>query len=166
MKEHPDYKYRPRRKPKPLLKKEPKFGFSISPMISPSSLENQSMQRSVMPPITVSSNMPTLLGHDTEHLKLSRTLFPPIPYLYPFRHLEESKFAADLALLYSNNPLYPPTINWPISSLTANMNSACNICPPAFPRRTPSPETIKRPVCVIMKNDEFRGGEQVPAHVI
>lgn len=158
MKEHPDYKYRPRRKPKPLLKKEPKFGFSS--MMSPSGLENS---RSVMPPMSVSvaSGMPSLLGSDSDPLKLSRSLFPPLPYLYPFRHPDESKFAAELALLYGNGPLYPPAIGWPLVS------GACNICPPAFPRRSPSPDAAKRPpVCVIVKNEEFRGAEPVPAHVI
>ncbi|XP_022913702.1 transcription factor Sox-14 [Onthophagus taurus] len=159
MKEHPDYKYRPRRKPKPLMKKEPKFGFSISPLISPTSLDSQTMARSMMPPISTSSSIPPLLQDD---LKIPRTLFPPLPYLYPFRHPEESKFAAELALFYSNNHLYPPSLNWPISNLA---NSACNICPPAFPRRTPSPEAMKRPVCVLMKNEEFRN-EALPGHVI
>ncbi|KAJ8927522.1 hypothetical protein NQ314_020024 [Rhamnusium bicolor] len=168
MKEHPDYKYRPRRKPKPLLKKEPKFGFSISPLISPNHLENPNMHRTLMPPISTATGLPHLLNHDHEHLKLSRSLFPPLPYLYhPFRHPDESKFAAELALLYSNNPLYPPSINWSINNLSNNVNNGvpCNICPPAFPRRSPSPEGMKRPVCVIMKNDEFRN-EPVPAHII
>lgn len=168
MKEHPDYKYRPRRKPKPLMKKEPKFGFSMSPLLQPS-MENHSLQRSLMPPISSASGLPSILNPDSEHLKLSRSLFPPLPYLYhPFRHPDESKFAAELALLYSNNPLYPPNINWSINNIPAqNMNSGnpCNMCPPAFSRRSPSPDSIKRPVCVIMKNDEFRN-EPLPAHVI
>ncbi|XP_044266289.1 transcription factor Sox-21-A-like [Tribolium madens] len=168
MKEHPDYKYRPRRKPKPLLKKEPKFGFSISPLISPP-MDGQSIPRSMVPPISVATSLPSLLSHhhpDQDPLKIPRTLFPPLPYLYPFRHPEESKFAAELALLYSNSHLYPPSINWPLNNLTSNVNGPCNICPPAFPRRTPSPEAMKRPVCVIMKNDEFRN-ETIPAgHVI
>lgn len=164
MKEHPDYKYRPRRKPKPLLKKEPKFGFPMSPLIS-SSMDSQSLSRSMMPPMSVASGLPPLMSQDSDQIKLSRSLFPPLPYLYPFRHPDESKFAAELAIFY-NNPLYSPGLNWPLGNLAANMNSPCNICPPAFPRRTPSPETMKRPVCVIMKNDDFRNSEPVPAHVI
>ncbi|CAG9862928.1 unnamed protein product [Phyllotreta striolata] len=162
MKEHPDYKYRPRRKPKPLMKKEPKFGFSISPLLASSHLDNSQLPRPLVPPISSASGLPTF---DHEHLKLSRTLFPPLPYLYhPFRHPEETKFAAELALLYSNNPIYPPGLNWSMAN-NVGPNVPCNICPPTFPRRSPSPESIKRPVCVIMKNDEFRN-EPLPAHVI
>lgn len=162
MKEHPDYKYRPRRKPKPLMKKEPKFGFSISPLLTSSHLENPQLSRSLMPPISSASG---LSSFDHEHLKLQRALFPPLPYLYhPFRHPDESKFAAELALLYSNNPIYPPGLNWSVAN-NVNNSVPCNICPATFPRRSPSPESIKRPVCVIMKNDEFRN-EPLPAHVI
>ncbi|XP_066147120.1 uncharacterized protein [Euwallacea fornicatus] len=170
MKEHPDYKYRPRRKPKPLIKKEPKFGFSMSPLLPPS-LDNHNLQRALMPPISTASGIPSLLNPDSDHLKLSRTLFPPLPYLYhPFRHPDESKFAAELALLYSNSPLYPPNINWPINNIPSpnlnGSNPACNMCPPSFARRSPSPESMKRPpVCMIMKNEEFRN-EAVPAPVI
>lgn len=160
MKEHPDYKYRPRRKPKPLLKKEPKFGFPMSPLMSPS-LDTQSLSRSMMPPISAHSGLPPFLSHEADNLKISRSLFPPLPYLYPFRHPDEPKFATELALLYGNSPLYPSGFNWPLG----NLAGSCNICPPAFPRRSPSPESMKRPVCVIMKNEEFRN-DPLPAHVI
>lgn len=165
MKEHPDYKYRPRRKPKPLMKKEPKFGFPISPLISPS-MDPQNLSRSMMAPLSAAS-LPPFLGHhpDQDSLKIPRSLFPPLSYLYPFRHPEESKFAAELALLYSNSPLYPPSINWSINNMPGNVSSPCNICPSAFPRRTPSPEGIKRPLHIIMKNEDFRG-ENVQGHVI
>lgn len=128
MKEHPDYKYRPRRKPKPLLKKEPKFGFSLSPLISPP-MDNQPLHRTVFPPVSAHAGLPPLFSQE-ENLKISRSLFPPLPYLYPFRHPDESKFATELALLYSNNTLYPPGFNWSLGNLAANMTGSCNMCPP------------------------------------
>lgn len=72
MKEHPDYKYRPRRKPKSMVQKKdstvPKYGGF-------SSLDG--LSRTLMPP-------PPLLAPDTE-LKFPR-LLPPIPYpLYQVR---------------------------------------------------------------------------------
>lgn len=79
MKEHPDYKYRPRRKPKSLVQKKEMVkynGFSLDP---------SQLSRSLLPP------PPPLLGSDGD-LKFPR-LFPPFPY-----HLGGSKVAADLAL--------------------------------------------------------------------
>ncbi|KAL1491685.1 hypothetical protein ABEB36_012246 [Hypothenemus hampei] len=167
MKEHPDYKYRPRRKPKPLMKKEPKYGFPISSPLLPPPLESTNLQRGLLPPITstASSTLSSILNPDaSDHLKLSRALFPPLPYLYhPFRHPDETKLAAELALFYGgNNSLYSPNINWNVP-----VQNPCNMCPPTSfaSRRSPSPDTIKRPaVCVIMKNEEFRN--EPPGHVI
>ncbi|KAL3281842.1 hypothetical protein HHI36_005045 [Cryptolaemus montrouzieri] len=162
MKEHPDYKYRPRRKPKPQLKKETKFGFSMAPLLSPA-LENQNLQRAMMPPISAATGLPSLIS-ENESLKLPSSLFPPFPYFNHFRYPDENKLR-ELAMFYSNNHLYTPSLDWP--NLIRNVTSpACNFCPPNFPQRTPSPESIKRPVCVIMKNEEFRNEQLPPAHVI
>lgn len=163
MKEHPDYKYRPRRKPKPQLKKETKFGFSIGPLLSPS-MENQNLQRTMMPPISAATGLPSLLPTETDSLKLPTSLFPSFPYFNHFRYPDENKLR-ELALFYSNNHLYSPGLDWP--NLIRNVTSpACNFCPPSFPHRTPSPENMKRPVCVIMKNEDFRSDQLAPAHVI
>lgn len=170
MKEHPDYKYRPRRKPKSLIKKEPKFGFSISPLMSPNMDTMSSISRSLMPPMPGPTGLPPLLNHDQQdQLKIPRSLFPPLPYpFYPLRQEDSSKFAADLALLYGSS-LYSQGMSWPLGP--------CSIpcgCPPTttFPRSTPSPDTIKRPVYVLMKPDDYSRSEPTappaptPAHVI
>lgn len=94
MKEHPDYKYRPRRKPKALIKKEPKFGFGINSLMGP-------VPR-LMPP-TVPQHMPHMpVPHllTSDKPDLGRALFPPLPYpFYPFAKLpvDDGKLAAELA---------------------------------------------------------------------
>ncbi|XP_041968787.1 transcription factor Sox-14-like [Aricia agestis] len=148
MKEHPDYKYRPRRKPKALVKKEPKFGFNISGLMAPT-------PRLVAPlPQTVHQMpMPHPLLHDKSDL--SRALFPPIPYpFYPFAKIpsDDGKFAAELAHLQAlyGGALYS-------SALYNSTLSPCG-CPP---RRSPSPPDVKRPLAyVLTKTDE------PPQHVI
>jgi len=45
MKEHPDYKYRPRRKPKSLMKSKDRFAF---PLFSSSGLHSPTQDRSVV----------------------------------------------------------------------------------------------------------------------
>ncbi|KDR12609.1 Transcription factor Sox-21-B, partial [Zootermopsis nevadensis] len=101
MKEHPDYKYRPRRKPKSLMKKEPKFGFSLSPLLSSAMEPLHGIPRSLLPPLPVPPPGPhppphPLFGGDSD-LKFPRSLFPPFPYpLYPLHHAAKLH-AEDLA---------------------------------------------------------------------
>jgi transcription factor SOX1/3/14/21 (SOX group B) len=104
MKEHPDYKYRPRRKPKSVIKKENKFGFTLSPITMPSSDHHShfgSISRGLLPPLGPPGMNHPLIGHP-EDLKIPR-FFPPFPYpLYPIQHkigedFGGGKLAADLA---------------------------------------------------------------------
>lgn len=98
MKEHPDYKYRPRRKPKALVKKEPKFGFGIGSLMAP-------VPRLVAPQVQHPMPQLSMPHHMMDKPDLGRALFPPLPYpFYPFAKIpsDDGKFAAELAHLQVN----------------------------------------------------------------
>jgi len=196
MKEHPDYKYRPRRKPKSLMKKEPKFGFSLSPLLSPGMEPLHGIPRSLLPPLPVPPPAPHPPPHPgltgDSDLKFPRSLFPPFPYpLYPLHHAAKlhaedlastsggGKTAADLAFqalygssLYSQAAAAAAAATWP-SSLGAG--GPCMVpcgCDPSQGSPTPtdpsSAGSIKRPVAyLLMKPEEhYAGPAATSPHVI
>ncbi|KAI5704730.1 hypothetical protein M8J75_008205 [Diaphorina citri] len=137
MKEHPDYKYRPRRKPKSLVptKKEPKYT-SIPSM--------ESLPRPLPPP-------PPLIS-DSSEIKFPRSLFPPFHYpFYPsskFPSSEDNKMAADLAFLYGSS-IYSQAITAAAVAGWPNLNTPCGIqcgCPPDSASPPLQDDTIKRPI--------------------
>ncbi|KAL0274212.1 UNVERIFIED_CONTAM: hypothetical protein PYX00_006689 [Menopon gallinae] len=178
MKEHPDYKYRPRRKPKSLMKKEPKFGFTLSPLLSPGM---ESIQRSLIPPPPPPVPPPPLPILNEDALKFPRSFFPPFSYpLYHAArmHAEDlsstasTKVAADLAFLYGSS-LYSQAAaaaaaSWPIPcgcptstvpTTTSNQS----------PSRSPIQDSIKRPVTYMLTNKEDSSSPTyagTPSHVI
>uniref|UniRef100_A0A914VXY3 HMG box domain-containing protein n=1 Tax=Plectus sambesii TaxID=2011161 RepID=A0A914VXY3_9BILA len=95
MKEHPDYKYRPRRKPKNIAKSKDKYPFPLS-FPTPASLLSQ-------PSLDMRSFFSTATGY-------------PGAGLYSVPSLEAAKLAADTAVLHKTaadlspyySALYPP----------------------------------------------------------
>ena len=183
MKEHPDYKYRPRRKPKSLMKKEPKFGFSLSPLLTSGMESLHGLPRSLLPPLHVPPPGPPphpLLGSESE-LKFPRSLFPPFPYpLYPLHKLHSEdlasgsgsgKTAADLAFqaLYGSS-LY--THAAAAAAASWNPGAPCMVpcgCAPTPSQGSPTPPDIKRPVAyVLVKPEESFPSSPAtsPPHVI
>lgn len=170
MKEHPDYKYRPRRKPKPLLqqKKETKYDCN---------------------PDSVSFPRNPFFHHSFSEtdLKLSRALFPSLHY--PF--YQSSKFHApdtnnckiptDFALqalygssFYSQAAAAAVAASWPTIP-TSHCSVSCINCTTSNEdvcRKSPSPDrlpdntSLKRPIaCLVMKQRE-NGFSPPSSHII
>ncbi|XP_049947905.1 transcription factor Sox-21-B-like [Schistocerca serialis cubense] len=179
MKEHPDYKYRPRRKPKSLLKKEPKFGFSL---LAGPPLASQAGQHASLPlPLPLSPGSAA-----ADHL--ARSLLPAFPYpLYPLpapahKIIDDGKSAFDLAMqaLYSSQ-MYSHASAVAAAAAASWVPCGCPPPPTAAPSPPPPPppassldgaNAIKRPVaCLLVKppTEDLYGPPQLtpaPQHVI
>lgn len=196
MKEHPDYKYRPRRKPKSLMKKEPKFGFSLSPLLSSGMESLHGISRSLLPPLPVPPPGPhppphPLLTGDSD-LKFPRSLFPPFPYpLYPLHHAAKlhaedlastsggGKTAADLAFqalygssLYSQAAAAAAAASWPGGPCMVPCSCGPTTVPPTASdpaQSSPTPDPgIKRPVAYLLvkPEDHYAGSAALSPHII
>ncbi|XP_051155378.1 transcription factor Sox-21-B-like [Leptopilina boulardi] len=153
MKEHPDYKYRPRRKPKSLVKKENKFGFSLSPLTMSPTDSLSSISRGLIPPLASPMNH-SLIAHDD--LKIPR-FFPHFPYpLYPIQHklgedFSGGKLAADLAFqaIYGSGGTFysgHQSVSWPGLTTPTCLQPNCGCPSPSKePKRTSSfiPEKLE-----------------------
>lgn len=150
MKEHPDYKYRPRRKPKTLSpKKDTKYDYNLD------------LSRSLL------SAPPPALGPDSD-FKFPRALFPSFHYPSFYKLSEDAlpdltlnkKFAADCLALQA---IYGSTLYSQAAAAVAAWPNPCVPC--GCPSKSPSPppgEEIKRPIPLLVKPEERFS----PTHVI
>ncbi len=171
MKEHPDYKYRPRRKPKPLLQQKKESKYNDCPVDSV--------------PFARNPFFPHHSFSETD-FKLSRALFPSLryPFYQPSKfHSTDSsncKIPADFTLqaLYGSSfysqAAAAVAASWPTIPAT-HCGLSCisctsgneEICPKSpSPDRLSDTSNLKRPIaCLVMKERE--NGFSLPSpHVI
>lgn len=166
MKEHPDYKYRPRRKPKSLLKKD-KYAFPI-PMIPGM---NPAAFGTLGPSFNqfAANQAESLMNGAASLSDKMRAFMPPTSSAHGFySHLENSGKldSASISALRShelaNNPLYSPYLSAHSSSAAAALSSLppaahshpgqylVPCCPPAY---LPS-QDVHRPVAYVLVKPE------------
>lgn len=150
MKEHPDYKYRPRRKPKSLIKKD-RFPFPFAnfpPPVSsynPCSSGKDSLDLSCHPSDTMSAHHQQMNESLALNLEKCRSLLPPPPpptSLYPYSTGKLTDFST-AALAY--NPLaYAAAFSshYPYSSmLSASLAAAAAATSSSSPPSVSSPSS-------------------------
>lgn len=164
MKEHPDYKYRPRRKPKSLLKKEPKFGFSLLSH-HPGDL-HRSLLHSAPPPVP-----PPLPGAGADS-PFARPLLSPFHYplysLPPAKLDDAGKATFEMAMqaLYSSHVYSHASAVAAAAAASWPGHAPCG-CPPTAPSPPPTPGAgdgggIKRPVaCLLVKPEDHYAAQHV-----
>jgi hypothetical protein len=150
MKEHPDYKYRPRRKPKSLIKKDRfPFPFPSFPPPPGSSYHHSSNHKDSLDLSTHSTDTLSVQQHINDSLALNlekcRSLLPPHPpptSLYPYSTGKLSDFST-AALAY--NPLaYAAAFSshYPYSSmLSASLAAAAAATSSSSPPSVSSPSS-------------------------
>ncbi|XP_052105617.1 transcription factor Sox-14-like [Mytilus californianus] len=166
MKEHPDYKYRPRRKPKSLLKKD-KYAFPIPMMPGMNPMAFGALSSSFHPSAVSAAAAADSFMNSASMSDKMRAFLPPSSTHSLYSHLENLKSLDSSSLaslrsqeLSSSNPLYSPYFHPPTSSALTGLPPAAHshpgqyllpCCPPGY---LPS-QDIHRPVAyVVLKPEE------------
>ncbi|XP_023210662.1 transcription factor Sox-14-like [Centruroides vittatus] len=181
MKEHPDYKYKPRRKPKNLLKKE-RFPFSI-PYMPPVDYLSMNFSRGFFAPTGLPVTVPAIIPpfapqlgetstasaaassrlspnderNEHEGGKLTSRSPPPPPesLLNPFKTFNTSNSSTypSAASLYSNLPLQVPTCFMSCGCGPSNYGlSSPSLYEPSRHNSTVSPSLVLNPFLRVAEN--------------
>ncbi|XP_013775245.1 transcription factor SOX-14-like [Limulus polyphemus] len=120
MKEHPDYKYKPRRKPKNLLKKD-RFPFPMPYIPAPMDYLGMGFSRGLFPPPPLPGLFPFPPGAMETHTALPvSTALPTVGRLSPPNEETDSKSASspDLTSSHSFKPVTPSSSKgYPVTSI-------------------------------------------------
>ncbi|XP_059149885.1 transcription factor sox-3-like [Physella acuta] len=125
MKEHPDYKYRPRRKPKSLMKKD-KYAFPLHPMLPGMNGSALGSMAHSFASIAASHHPSELLAASSSSFDKARhNFFPPTSTYGLYPHFDAAAAAAAVA----NSKLDPATS---LSSLSALRHSESLVSNPLY----------------------------------